>query len=692
MPLRWPLCAPALAFAVLLPSDAAAQSCRPAKTAVVLSGGGAKGIAHVGLLRALDSIGQRPDVIVGASMGAVVGAVYASGYSGRQIDSILRSAPGGALLRTFEVDVPPSLMGLQPLLVLAEGEGIGGLQAGAVSEPDVNALLDRLLLPGNLRARGNFDSLPVPFRAVAADVRKRVPVVLESGDLARAVRASLAIPVVFTPEYIDGRFLADGGIVANVPVGIARALGATRVIVSDATSTLADTVPLYSTSVMLQRMTEYLFEQPRDSLRADDVLVKHPVSEFESLDFSPEATARLLRLGRVAADTALREAPCIATLRGDTPLVKQPLPNVVGTIDAGSDEKAVNILSDLGLKAGDSIRYPVLERRLPYLTDAGVINAVWLYPSGRGDTVNFSPRAKDAPSLYAAGGFAYDLDVGGRIWLAAMYRGLHSLNTEALTVLRLGGLRDELEFGLRRNRRVRWPLVAPAAIIRTAQEDLPNYSPDSTGRLSRGGSSEVSEFVGFVGIDPRFRNGWSFELGGEYRTWWNATGLPDADGGALAFRLRHFTRFDAAQFKGELLYGTYERIQAEARLPWRMGTIQARLIARAGVTNDGPPQLTFLLGGDEGFPGVEFGGLRGDREASAQLRLSHRVLGPAEAFIDLGAGRVSLGGGELLGNDDWLAGVRIGGQARTPIGPFQIGFGYATEGHTALYLRLLRWF
>ena len=251
-------------------SPAAAQSCKPARTALVLSGGGAKGFAHVGVLRALDSIGQRPDLIVGASMGAVIGAIYAGGYSGRQIDSILRSPPGGALLRTFEADVPTSLAGLQPLLVLAEGEGIGGLQAGAVSEPDVNALLDRLLLVGNLRARGDFDSLPIPFRAIAADVRKREPVVLSSGDLARAVRASLAIPVIFTPEYIDGRFLADGGIVANVPVSQARALGAERVIVSDVTSTLPDTVPLFSTATMLQRMTEYLFEQPRDSLRAED--------------------------------------------------------------------------------------------------------------------------------------------------------------------------------------------------------------------------------------------------------------------------------------------------------------------------------------------------------------------------------------------------------------------------------------
>src|SRR6185312_9138522 len=96
------------------------------------------------------------------------------------------------------------------------------------------------MLRGNLLARGNFDSLPIPFRAVAADLGDRSPVVLASGDLARAVRASFAIPLVFAPESLNGRILGDGGLVANIPVAVARAAGADRVIVSDATERLAN--------------------------------------------------------------------------------------------------------------------------------------------------------------------------------------------------------------------------------------------------------------------------------------------------------------------------------------------------------------------------------------------------------------------------------------------------------------------
>ena len=91
-----------------------AQQCRPQRTALVLSGGGAKGLAHIGVLRVLDSLGIRPDLVVGTSMGAVVGALYASGYSGRELDSLARVAPLAALFRTYQPLAPRSLGTLQP--------------------------------------------------------------------------------------------------------------------------------------------------------------------------------------------------------------------------------------------------------------------------------------------------------------------------------------------------------------------------------------------------------------------------------------------------------------------------------------------------------------------------------------------------------------------------------------------------
>src|SRR5581483_897656 len=98
-------------------------------------------------------------------------------------------------------------------------------------EGDINALLASLLLKGNLLARGRFDRLPIPFLAVATDLDSRQPVVLDHGDLAQAVRASYSVPIVFSPMHMQGHVLVDGGISANVPVGIARRAGASRLII-----------------------------------------------------------------------------------------------------------------------------------------------------------------------------------------------------------------------------------------------------------------------------------------------------------------------------------------------------------------------------------------------------------------------------------------------------------------------------
>jgi NTE family protein len=109
-------------------------ACAPARTALVLSGGGAKGLAHVGVLRVLDSLGIVPDLIVGTSMGSVIGALYASGFTGLEIDSIVRHAPGGRLINTFNPVTPRSLGTRQPMLAFAEGTGVSGLQPNALNE------------------------------------------------------------------------------------------------------------------------------------------------------------------------------------------------------------------------------------------------------------------------------------------------------------------------------------------------------------------------------------------------------------------------------------------------------------------------------------------------------------------------------------------------------------------------------
>jgi predicted acylesterase/phospholipase RssA len=666
----------------------AQEACAPARTALVLSGGGAKGLAHIGLLRALDSLGARPDFIVGTSMGSIVGALYATGLTGAEIDSVVRSSPGGTLIRSFRPIAPRSLGVLQPMVSFAADEGMAGFQTGAVAEREVDGLLTRLLLLGNLRAGGNFDSLPIPFRAVATDFRARVPVVLGTGDLALAVRASIAIPLIFPTVDVDGRTLVDGGLTANIPVEIARQLGATRVIVSDVSGPLPDSVPLASTGAVAQRLMDYVFEQPAAPLGPEDVYVRHDVGGFGGLDFSAEPARALLAIGRRTADSVLASATCLAPLAGDAPLRYRAVPRHVGRIVATDGHgDAAKVLRDLGFRPGDSIPWGEVWERMSRLAESEQIDGVWLYPSGSGDTVSFAPRLRHAPGLSAFGGFAYDNTLGGRVWLAGVSENLMQLGLGLSSRLALGGLRSELELGARKNLRYRWRVLAPTLLATAAEEKVPLYDAEG----SDTGSIRVRELVGFAGLDRAYGHGWRMRVGIEGRTWDEPIGSNSA--GGLLLRMERFDDWDAPRGFADVRWTDVYRFGlGELRWPFRFGErFGVRTLTRVGLGEALPPHLAFMLGGDDGFPGIRPAQLRGDREVSAQGQFWARIFGSLEATVELGVGRIATGG-PLVNSDGWLSGVRVGARMNTPLGPLSAAHGWASDGNQSWFVRFFRWF
>jgi predicted acylesterase/phospholipase RssA len=265
----------------------AAQECRPQRTGLVLSGGGAKGFAHIGVFKILDSLQIHPDFIVGSSIGAIAGALYASGYSGQEIDSISRVLPIADVIRAY-TPIAPGVIGALPAFAVWENNGRGfALQTGSVREHEVNALMSALMLRGNLLARGDFDRLPIPLRVVGTRLSTRKPVVLSKGDLAQAVRASFAIPLIFAPGVINGEMLMDGGVSDNIPVAAARAMGADRLIVSTLpTATVSDELLGDPMKVALQ-LTDLLFRNDSSGYRPQDLIIRNKTTDFNPLDFSP---------------------------------------------------------------------------------------------------------------------------------------------------------------------------------------------------------------------------------------------------------------------------------------------------------------------------------------------------------------------------------------------------------------------
>lgn len=675
-----------LLFLFVLPSRAArGQASCDGPLALVLSGGGAKGLAHLGVLAVLDSLGVHPDIIVGASMGSVVGAMYASGYSPSQI---AQQATDLRLADLFSrrLRTPQALGQRRPLVVWEPGAG--GVRTGesGAREASVNAALDRVLLRGNLDARGDFDSLEIPFRAVATDIRTRSVVVLSGGDLAQAVRASMAIPLVFDPERIEGRDLVDGGLAANVPVATARRAGATRVIVSDVSWRPPDSVRANNPLAVADLLVAYLFTQPLDSLGPDDRLIRPAVDSFAALDFTAERMTQIIDRGYQAARSAFAANP---------PLCKgSPRPTSDGRVSyrlrdievegVGSTE-AVLLKRQLGLSEG-ALDTDLFRDRLRTMGDNADYRAVWLRPSGPPDSLRLSLLARPSPSRLAAAGLAYDNDLGGQMWLGGVDRGTVVPGLESSIVLSLAELRQEVAVGFRRE--VLGPFIRrPFVTGYIARESVRRFTPDGDAI----GPERTREAKGMVGLERRFGLEWRTSAGGLAHAW-DAPGSnrTNAFGGFLS--LSSGPRYRPSGLWGEAaITQAYSRVEANARKALPVAGFRLTPELRFGWGRHLPLMSTFMLGGTEGFPGLNIGELRGDRELFASFQVAHQLVGPVEARITVASGQTSFGG-PTLPEGRWQAGGRIGLAAETPIGPIRVEYGVARHERNGFFVRLGDWF
>jgi len=303
------------------PPPQSSTAARP-RIGVVLSGGGARGAAHVGVLKILDDLHVPIDAIAGTSMGAVVGGLYASGFSAREIESIMtsvnwqdafRDRPTRTDLTFRRKEEEENFLVNFPLGLRSRHFQ---LPKGLIQGQKLSQILRRLTLP--VAEITDFDALPTHFRAVATDLENGDAVVMHGGDLASAMRASLSAPGVFSPVERDGRLLVDGGLAENLPIDVARAMGVDILIVVDVSTPLVTRDKLTSAPAISNQMLAILIrrneQRQLEGLKTSDVRIAPILGEYSPFDFT--IVARAVEAGEQAALAAQEQLLALAVDAG----------------------------------------------------------------------------------------------------------------------------------------------------------------------------------------------------------------------------------------------------------------------------------------------------------------------------------------------------------------------------------------
>lgn len=309
------------------------------KVGLVLSGGGAKGFAHIGALKVIDSLGIKIDYIAGTSMGAIVGSLYASGYSGKQLDSIFKSLDYDKVIsddlprsaKTFyerdnsekyAVNLPFDKFKVKLPSALSRGQNVFNL-------------LSKLTL--HLSEIEQFSELPIPFFCLATNIENGNAVILESGNLAQAVTASGAFPSLFQPVIIDNQLLIDGGVVNNYPINELKAKGMDIIIGVDVQDDLKDRSELQSApDVLLQINNFRTINDMKLKSKITDIYIHPDIKDFTVVSFSE--SEQIIENGKQATlqhIDKLKRLPKYQTVNAERPIV-----NMVST-----DSIKINLIS-----------------------------------------------------------------------------------------------------------------------------------------------------------------------------------------------------------------------------------------------------------------------------------------------------------------------------------------------------------
>lgn len=703
---------------------------------LVLGGGGARGAAHVGVLRVLEEYRVPVDCVAGTSMGALVGAAYASGMSSAEIEKLI---VGIDWSETFGAG---GTRDLQPIHLktaratysnrLEFGLSRNGLLApgGLVQSQQIDSLLRTIV--SRARYQDSFDDLPIPFRAIATDVGSGEMLILGGGDLSVAMRASMAVPGAFAPVRIDDRVLVDGGLVRNLPVDVARGMCADVVIASSLVSPEPNAGNLQSALAIVGQMIDIMIKNNERaqlaSLTEDDIAVPISLPHMQSGDFDKAPTA--IPLGEASARAvAARLQPYSLSpgayaawrRRIGAAAASAPKTIVVDEIRIDGLRRTNAEIVRRSIRSG--VGEPLDEAQI--VADAQRIFARGDYEkvdynietTEQGTMLQFLPAEKPWGPNYLRFDLGLMSSTGGDT--GYVLRADHSREW----VNRLGGRwSNAVQVG--RTALVESSLFQPLAtdqrffvepMVRLGREQQDVYSDGD--RVAR---YELKGLEGGLDFGVAFGSWGEWRVGvtRAYTDFAVETGDPllsefrNVDLGAFTSRFTLDTR-DSMFVPTRGVYAhldvqaadaalgsedEYERAEVFVQHARRVGKDLVYLEAGGGTDFDGtaPAYDLFTLGGVGDLAGFQYQELRGHEYAFGRVAYLRKVtdlqtlLGQAlyvGASFEAGNMFDRIDGSDARGAI-LASSLFFGG--RTPLGPLLLTFGYAEGGHTAAYLQLGR--
>jgi predicted acylesterase/phospholipase RssA len=649
--------------------------------ALVLSTGSSRGLAHAGAVLGLERRGFDPDLVIGASMGAVIGSLYAAGYSAEQLWDLILGTDWGDLFMGSPVVVGPERRFLFPSLNLGLDVTRREVSSGFVPEWRVNRLLTHLLFDADARARSDFDRLPRRYRSVTADLSTGAEVVLAHGDLARAVRASMGTPGFFSPTRWGDQLLIDGGIADYLPVRVARALGARRVVAIDVSRSPPE-IGRTDPTTLAGRSLSLLMRNALPDTTPPDVLIQPSVDpDFPGAVF-PAQPKFLLDLG-VEAALDVDVSPTAHPHAHDT----ASAPTRLARLDIEGGEPVFEQISRRAFApAIGAYRAAAVLEGVDRLYATGLLDGVWPRVERRPgsgattDSVDVLVLALTPhPRLGLTGSAGYENDRGGRIW--ALLDARRSLLGDPLEA-RLGAGTDGIErwfngaFALYSSRFIG---VAWNAGLHRRQITVPFFDPANADLQVRrtggwgGALYRQGDLVASAAVQAERLQVESGPAGGSF-------------GGIVRI---------ASAVQPTLVVGEPSELSVEARggvldyatvsgrttfyLPSSMVQLAA-VLDGAVALGDPPPDARPSLGEGHGMPGVRWGDERGRGRLLAGIDAASSMLGSGWGRLRLRAGVAPQTVHEVGALDAWVAGAALEAGWATPFGPLQLGWGVNTRG------------